>query len=361
MTTRTLTLAYPPTSDAKRAKRATKIVFAVLALFAFHASLVFGPSIALAAPNAAQYSVRRSPDLVHLEDAAHEIVVAIAPSAGNLTREMTVKGRNVLGPLGIPFLAPWANRLDERAFYANGRRYAFNMDLGNVRGAHPIHGFLSGAKWEIVEAKADGRSAWVTSRLEFFRQPEWMAQFPFSHTIDMTHRLQDGALDITVQLHNLSTEPMPVAIGFHPYFQLADSPRDAWTIAVGARTEWVLAPDKIPTGETRPIEGRFPDPRGAVLRDHDLDHVFGDLIRDPSGRAVMSVAGTWQRIDVFFGPNYRAAVVYAPKGRDFICFEPMAGITDALNLAQRGLYRDLQHIPPGGTWQEQFSVRPAGF
>ena len=336
--------------NAKRATRATILLVAGCAAFAFHP-----------VPAGAEYLVRRGPDLVQLEDTAHRIVVSIAPSAGNLTRELTVNGRNVLGPLGIPFLAPWANRLDEQAFYANGKRYAFDMDLGNVRGAHPIHGFLSAAAWAIVEAGRDGASAWVTSRLEFFRQPDWMAQFPFAHTIDITHRLRDGVLDITVELHNLSAAPMPVAIGFHPYFQLTDAPRDAWTIGLGARTEWVVAPDKIPTGETLPIERRFRDPRRSALRDHDLDHVFGDLVRDASGQATMTVAGTAQRIDVVFGPNYRAAVVYAPKGRDFICFEPMAGITDALNLAQRGLYTDLQHIPPGGTWKETFWIRPSGF
>jgi aldose 1-epimerase len=315
----------------------------------------------LAVPAAAQYSVRRTADLVQLEDAAHGIAVAIAPSAGNLTREMTVKGHHILGPLGIPFLGPWANRLDEQAFYANGKRYALNMALGNVRGAHPIHGFLSGAVWEVVDAKADGGSAWVTSRLEFFRQPDWMAQFPFAHTIDMTHRLSDGVLEISVELRNISAAPMPVAIGFHPYFRLSDAPRDAWTIAIGARSEWLLADDKIPTGETRPIERRFSDPRAAGLRLHDLDHVFGELIRDASGRAAMSVAGRSQKIVVAFGPNYRAAVVYAPAGRDFICFEPMAGITDALNLAHRGLYADLQYIPAGGVWKESFWIRPSGF
>jgi aldose 1-epimerase len=337
------------TFNARRAKRAKIGLLAVFAAFAFDTTA------------AAQYSMRRTPDLVELEDKAHGIVVAIAPPAGNLTREMMVKGHNVLGPLGIPFLGPWANRLDEQAFYANGKRYALNMGLGNVRGAHPIHGFLSAAVWEVVEAKADSESAWVTSRLEFFKQPDWMAQFPFAHTIEMTHHLRGGVLDITVALHNMSAAPMPVAIGFHPYFQLTDAPRDAWTIALGARTEWTLADDKIPTGETRPIERRFPDPRAAVLRDHDLDHVFGDLIRDASGRATMSVVGRSQKIDVAFGPNYRAAVVYAPAGRDFICFEPMAGITDALNLAQRNLYADLQYIPAGGTWKETFWVRPSGF
>ena len=50
-----------------------------------------------------------------------------------------------------------------------------------------------------------------------------------------------------------------------------------------------------------------------------------------------------------------------PKGREFICFEPMAGITNALNLAQRGLYKELQNIPPGRTWHESFWIRPSGF
>jgi aldose 1-epimerase len=327
-----------------------------------HLTLTLITALLVSTPAAAQYSARRDGTRVELEDTANQIVVSIDPAAGNLTREMTVKGHNVLAPQGIPFMAPWANRLDEQAFYANGRKYPFNMELGNVKGAHPIHGFLSTAsQWEVVEAKSDASSAWVSSRLEFFRQPSWMAQFPFAHTIEMTHRLQNGALEITAALHNLSADPMPIAVGFHPYFTLSDAPRDDWTIAIGARTEWLLAPDKIPTGELRPIEQRFPDPRAARLVEHDLDHVFGDLVRDPSGRSVMSVAGKRQKLDVIFGPNYRAAVVYAPKGRDFICFEPMAGITDALNLAQRGVYKELQSVAPGQTWRESFWVRPTGF
>jgi aldose 1-epimerase len=327
-----------------------------------HLTLALISALLVSSPAAAQYSARRNGTQVELEDAANHIVVSIDPATGNLTREMTVKGTNILAPQGIPFMAPWANRLDEQAFYANGRKYVFNMSLGNVKGAHPIHGFLSTAsQWEVVEAKSDGASAWVTSRLEFYRQPAWMAQFPFAHTIEMTHRLQNGALEISASLHNLSADPMPVAIGFHPYFTLSDADRDDWTIAIGARTEWLLSADKIPTGELRPIEQRFPDPRAAHLGDHDLDHVFGDLRREASGRAVMSVAGARQKLEVSFGPNYRAAVVYAPKGRAFICFEPMAGITNALNLAERGVYKELQYVAPGQTWRESFWIRPTGF
>jgi aldose 1-epimerase len=330
---------------------------------------------------AARYSARRVGDVVRLEDAAAGTIVSIVPSVGNIAFEMKVNGRNVLRwPYesvdafkaqprlsGIPFLGPWANRLDEQAFYANGKRYAFDMDLGNVRGAIPIHGFLTTTdQWQVMEVRADRESAWVSSRLDFYRQPQWMKQFPFAQSIQITHRLEKGVLQVTTRVENMGAEPLPLAIGFHPYFQLHDSTRDEWRLSLGARTEWVLASNKIPTGETRPIERLFPDRDDIRLNDYDLDHVFSDLVRDSSGRATMTVRGRQQRLDVLFGPNYRAVVVYAPKApaagdNTFVCFEPMTGITDALNLAQKGLYRDLQSIPPGQTWQESFWIRPSGF
>ncbi len=74
---------------------------------------------------------------------------------------------------GIPLLAPWANRLDEQAFYANGGRYPFEMALGNVHGTIPIHGFLSFAReWQVLETGADETAAWVRSRLDFYRHPD---------------------------------------------------------------------------------------------------------------------------------------------------------------------------------------------
>jgi aldose 1-epimerase len=339
----------------------------------------------------AQYSARTEGDVVQLEDSAHQISVSVVPSVGNLAFEMRVKGENVLrfpyanltefrnrpSLCGIPFLGPWANRLDEQAFYANGKKYAFNMDLGNIRGAHPMHGFLSSTdKWSVVEAKADKDAAWVTSRLEFYREPSWIAQFPFAHTVEMTYRLAGGVLEVKLALHNLSSEAMPVSIGFHPYYQLTDSPREDWTISVGAKKQWLLTADKIPTGETAPIEQLFPNPSRVPLKDYDLDHVFGELVRDADGRTAMRVKGKSQQLEVLFGPKYNTAVIYAPKPRafppgagparpsqngNFICFEPMAGITDAMNLAHRGIYHDLQMLPPGQVWQESFWIRPSGF
>jgi len=50
-----------------------------------------------------------------------------------------------------------------------------------------------------------------------------------------------------------------------------------------------------------------------------------------------------------------------PAERNFICIEPMAALTNALNMAHRGQYAELQSIAPGGTWRESFWVRPSGF
>lgn len=335
------------------------------------------------------YRVEQAGDVVRLEDTRTQTVVSVLPSVGDVAFEMKVKGQDVLyWPFtsvddfkakpeysGIPFLGPWANRLDEQAFYANGLRYAFDMSLGNVSGAIPIHGFLIwNNQWRVVEIKADRESAWVTSRLEFYRNPAWMKQFPFAHTIEITHRLHDGVLEVATKIENLSTDPMPVSIGFHPYFQLTDSMRDDWSVSVGAKTQWLLGRNLIPTGETQPIEKFFPNPANAQLKDFDLDHVFGDLVRDGDGRATMTVKGKMQQLDVVLGPNYKSIVIYAPKpsttpgrngvppeSRNYICFEPMVGITDAMNLAQKGLYKELQSIPPRATWQESFWVRPKGF
>ena len=177
-----------------------------------------------------RYRATSASDVVRLEDGASATVVSVSPPAGNVAFEMRVNGHNLLwfpfesidefraaghGRAGVPFLAPWANRLDEQAFYANGNRFAFDMTIGNVRGDIPIHGLLMETdRWRVLEVHADHSSAWVTSRLEFYREPLWMKQFPFAHTIEMTHRLEEGVLAVTTKVENLCAHPMPVSDRF---------------------------------------------------------------------------------------------------------------------------------------------------
>jgi aldose 1-epimerase len=343
-----------------------------------HLVPLFALSMTMAAQNyTAEQASEHGLPVVHLTDAAHGVEVSIVPSVGNTAYEMKVHGKNILhfpyadvseyqqkpGLTGIPFLAPWGNRLDQPAFWANGKKYAFNAGLGNVRGgAVPIHGLLSSSPyWSVTEAKADAKSAHVTSKLEFWKHPELMAQWPFAHEYEMTYTLADGELQVNITVTNLSVEPMPLAVGFHPYFRIPDVPRNDWVGRIPARRRVIADTRMLPTGQFKPMD--LADP--FLLENRTLDDGFTELDRDADGRARFYVASSGKTVEVLFGPKWQAAVVWEPndaKGQpqQFICFEPMAGITNAVNLNHEGKYPELQSVPAGGKWSESFWVRTSG-
>ena len=302
--------------------------------------------------------------VVHLADAAKGVEVSIVPSMGNRAYEFKVHGKNILyfphdnmsgltdrqELNGIPFLAPWANRLNEPGFWANGKHYSFNLSLGNIRGALPIHGMLSGSElWQVTEVAADNKSAHVTSKLAFWKDPSLMAQWPFAHEYEMTYRLADGVLQVSISVTNLSTDQMPIVLGFHPYYRIPDVPRDGWTAHLAAR-KMVIADDRLlPTGQLKALD--LPNP--LPLKGRALDTGFTDLERDAGGRAHFWIESGGKKIEIMFGPKYPVAVVWEPppppgETRDFICIEPMTAVTNGVNLNHEGKYPDLQKLAPGG-------------
>lgn len=376
--------------------------------------------------------------MVALADTVARMNVAVVTRMGKAW-QIQVNGQNLVrtaasleafeensGLTGMPLLAPFANRLDETAFYANGKKYEFDLDLGNVRGPIPATGYVNGSKaWQLVEFKADAKSAWITCRLDFYRVPEFMKQFPFAHTITITYRVSNGALEVHTRLDNLSSEPMPAVIGFHPIYELPDGNRDDWTVSVDAKTHWIEIPQRLPTGETQPIENFFSadkDRTAIHLKNYaGIDDVFTDLVRDANGRATMRLIYNDKELDEILGPKFKTVLLWStplagggggggrgagvgrgrngagrggvpantpsgpfpvdpaqgvktappavppaagaapPTTKGFIAFEPMVGITNALNLAQKGTYKELQTIPVGGSWEESFWITTKGY
>ncbi|HEY4087824.1 MAG TPA: aldose 1-epimerase [Bryobacteraceae bacterium] len=395
--------------------------------------------IGIAAPASAQrYTAKQEGGVVNLADNTAKMTVGVVTNMGKAW-QIQVNGQNLVrtsasleafeansGLNGMPLLAPFANRLNETAFYANGKKYTFDLGLGNVRGPIPSTGFVNGSKdWQLVEFKADGKSAWVTCRLDFYKIPQFIKQFPFAHTITMTYRVSEGTLEVHTRLDNLSTEPMPAVIGFHPIYELPDGNRDDWTVSIDAKTHWIEIPERLPTGETQPVEDFFNvdhDRTKIHLKNYALiDDVFTDLVRDANGRATMRLMYNGKELDETLGPKFKTVLLWstplpqggggagrggrggggrgggqgaaaatpapsgpypvdpakgektappavppaagapAPTTKGFIAFEPMAAITNALNLAQSGAYKDLQTIPPGGSWEESFWITTKGY
>ena len=342
----------------------------------FAASAVLLPMAAAAQNYTAVRMTDHDAPIVRLADAARGVEVSVAPEIGNRAYEMKVHGKNILyfpfadaGEFhkrprlcGIPFLAPWADLLSEQAFWANGKRYAFNMELGNVRGNMPSHGLLVASPlWRVTEVAADARSAHVTSRLEFWRYPDLMAQWPFAHEYEMTYSLADGALEVKTTIANLSADPMPVVSGYHSFFQIPDIPRDEWVAHFPARIHVIPGEHNIPTGEMRPMDVPNPLP----LRGRTLDDGFTDFERDSEGRAHFWIESGGKRVETLLGPKYNVATVWLPNGpggqpREFICFEPLSTIINGVNLAHEGKWKGLQTVPAGAKWIESFWVRASG-
>ena len=329
--------------------------------------------------NAQDYTAERTSDhgipVIRLADTVNKVEVAIVPSVGNTAYEMKVNGKNILyfpfadvaafkdAPTlsGIPFLAPWANRLDQQAFFANGKKYNFDMEFGNVRGQIPLHGLLTSSPyWEVSTVAADARSARYTARLQFWKHPDLMAQWPFAHEYEMTYQLRGGELEVRVSVTNLSTETMPISVGFHPYYQIPGVPRDQYMMHIPARNRVNYTPQLLPTGEYRPMDlaNEF------TLKGITLDDGFIDLVRGADNRARFYIKAGNAMIESSFGPQYPAAVVWSPNQhgspQPFLCFEPMTGVPNAVNMAGAGKYPMLQTVAPGARWTESFWVKASG-
>ena len=376
-----------------------------------------------------RYTVKTIGDIVQLHDNKTDSTVSVLTGTSN-AYEFVVHGKNVIsmnipsttalrnnpGLNGVPFLGPFANRLDEMAFYANGKKYTFDSGLGNVRSPIPQQGFLNSTHdWKLVAAKADADSATVVSKLDFYRNPDWMKQFPFAQTYTMTILLKDGVLEVNTRIDNLSTQPLPVSIGYHPYFALPESDRNHWSLDFGAETHWLETDAHLPTGEKETADQFFGGDHHNValsrFTDKRFDEVFSDLDRDAQGRASVVIKGDTTSIKVSAGPKIKTFLLYseilplpgaapaAPAGggrggaggangprpapvtvpydgpvvpltapddvprstRGFIAIEPMAGITDSMNMAQKGQYNELQYIAPGGSWNESIWITPSGY
>jgi aldose 1-epimerase len=309
-------------------------------------------------------------DVVRLHDDGRHSSVSIVPSIGNIAYAFNVgdhqvlwtpynspaelKQKPVMG--GIPFLAPWANRLSGDRYWVNGREYKIDSQIDNIRRdafGHPIHGLVLFAPWTIVDLAATGSEARVTSRLDLSGRPDWLEQFPFPHSLTLTHSLSRGQLTVLLQVANHSHQALPLSMGFHPYFAVPGGDRDRCRVSLPVGNRLRLNSEMLPTGETEPWDAD----KSFDLAGHSFDDGFTSLVRSVEGDAIFRADGGGLSLEVGFGPLFSAAVLYAPPGKPFLCFEPMTAITNAFNLAHEGKYDGLQEVAPGDTWEERFWIR----
>jgi len=353
-------------------------------LFAFPlGGFAVGPQAAV--KKAGKYSVAKKVveghTTYHLLDASRKMDVGIVPDIGNFAYEFKFHGKDVfIAPesfkaylekhwfgWGNPFLAPYANRIDRDYYYFQGKKYLLNDALGNILRVPPnnyaIHGLLVfDPHWEVIKSGgSEAEGAFITSRHEFYKYPDLMAQFPFAHVYEVTYRLKDGKLECTTKVSNVGKAAMPVHFGYHPYFR-PDGPRAEWTLGIGAETHWLVTKPLIPTGETEPTEKLHPGlTTSFTLGNSFVDDGFSALKRDAQGLGRIWVKGKTQKIEVIYGKEYDYAIVYAPLDNTLVCIEPQTGPTNAFNLEHEGKFKGVIVLEPGKTFKASYWIIPTGF
>jgi aldose 1-epimerase len=286
--------------------------------------------------------------------AAGDLEATFLPGLGLLGVSLRHRGQELLAlpgglaryrdrrVIGLPLLAPWANRLPEWRYRAAGVEVDLDgLDLPTDPGGLPIHGTLTAHRgWRLERLAAEEATATLTASLDYGAFPELLAAFPFPHRLTVTATAGAATLTVTTTVSATGGRPVPVAFGWHPYFQLPGAPRSAWRLLLPDRVHLDLDDRGLPSGKTadEPAEA---DPVG--------DRTFDDLYALADNQLGLEAAG--RRLLVGYGEGYGHAQVFAPPGAEFVCLEPMTGPTAALAAGTTPL------VDPGGSFSAEFTIQ----
>ena len=244
--------------------------------------------------------------------------------------------------MGVPLLYPWANRLSAHDYTLDGQAFALPPGPPLVHCEEhglPIHGLLHASPhWRTISHDPTR----VRAQLDFGAHADLLDAFPFPHVLELEAVLSPGALTVATSVRPTARTAVPIAFGFHPYLRLPGVPRAQWEVAFPPRRHLVLDERGIPTGAGE---------RRAASRFRLADRTFDDGYDHLAPYAVFSATGGGRTVGVELESGYPAAQVFAPAGKDFICFEPMTAPTNALRSGV-----GLRRLEPGDAFTGVFSI-----
>jgi aldose 1-epimerase len=285
---------------------------------------------------------------------AGDLEAEYVPELGMLGTALRHRGEDVLAlpggfaayqrghTTGLPLLAPWANRLGAPRYSAGG----VTVDVGGMalhRDANglPIHGTMTAQRgWEVTQVGTRDDAAVLSARFDYGARHDLLDAFPFPHELLIEARVGAGRLRVTTTVRATGRRPVPVSFGYHPYLRLPGVARRGWWLDLPRCTQLLLDDTGLPTGATEPT-----GPIAAPLEANDLDDLFA-----LGARRWIAILGGGRQITLNFESGYLFAQVYAPRGKQYACIEPMTAPTNA--LAEGGC----PTVAPGDSFSARFSI-----
>lgn len=247
---------------------------------------------------------------------------------------------------GGAILVPYANRIRGR-FDAPSRTIATSIAgqpvklpanwIGKNPGAEPhaMHGLILDQPTTITRRAANASGA----TLEASWEKPFGAEWPGSAKLQFHASLTASSFTLKVTAINNGSVPLPIGIGWHPYFNIPSGNRRQAKLQIPAATRALVDnyDNVFPTGATEPTEGSpfdFRQPR--PMLDQFLDDCFFDLIRGPKGNVSAEIHDPASRLAIkvtSLSPAVTAYQCYAPPDKPFIVLEPQFNIGDPFNKA----------------------------
>jgi aldose 1-epimerase len=296
-----------------------------------------------------------SHDTLTLTSADGSTVATFVPAAAMLCSSLTVDGEELLDPgkgvdayasaghtMGIPLLYPWANRLAAFGYDIAGATVTLPDDRALLP-ADPNHLPIHGVVPSLLsfETRPGGDDASVDAVLQW-DAPQLRELFPFRHEVRMAIRAGRGELTIVTTVAATDEDSVPVSFGFHPYLRLPGSSRTTWQLHLPPAERLLLDDQMIPTGE------RSSAPDGHLaLGESSWDDGF--IVGKLPARYVAETTDTGIALELVDG--FPFSQIYAPPGKNFICFEPMTAPTNALRSGD-----GLTVLAPGEEHRAEFRI-----
>jgi aldose 1-epimerase len=201
---------------------------------------------------------------------------------------------------------------------------------------HAMHGLILSSKFQDIHYENGAIQSSVSGILHAGNfGGHWLSKTDVK--VQMT--LTNGAMEMTVTTTNVGNEPLPMAIGFHPYFEFPSGDRKQARLHIPSDTRTIVNnyDDVFPTGQLVPVKGTpydFTAAAGAALGTLFMDDCFTNLKRDAAGHVVIEIvdpAANYGVRIVGLSPEIKAIQVYAPPAKNFVAVEPQFNLADPYN------------------------------
>jgi aldose 1-epimerase len=282
--------------------------------------------------------------ILRLQTADGHWCMDVQPEQGGMLRrllytEPSGKQRELLaGPRpeqedsGNPFyrgvlLYPFVNRLDAGRWCHRGRDLCFPV---NEAGTHTsLHGFLHRRAMRVVHMEQAPEHALICLQLDY---PGDEPGYPFPAEIEVQYRLNSEAgLDVTLSVINLHPEPVPLAVGWHPYLSL-NRPVDELYLQLPVLEQMAVSARLLPSGTMLP----FDDFRAAqLIGAWQVDHSFRVLTQDSRVTCRLWEQGREKGIELWQQrQDYPWLHLFIPPDRLSIAIEPVSSSINAFNSGE---------------------------